>query len=107
MQNVTFGDYWRVINVVATTTAQTLQALINTALTIPDPDLALPDGEIIQVSLTPGADVLISDGHLGNETTFLGGVTRVIPARNVERDILLKAGAGTITVAVELLFIEK
>lgn len=95
----TIADEVRIVNVTSTGTAQTLQALLDTALAAKSaPADTLPDKTLVQIALTPSADIAVSDPITQDEVTFSDRT--ILPLFNFD-GVRIKNAA---TVSVELYY---
>jgi len=92
----------RIYNLSSGLTAKTLRELLNSALAGKSaPANTLPTGGILQVTITPSADVIVSDAITGDGYTIPAGTRVTYPTQNAIDTITLLNSA---TVTIELYF---
>ena len=99
MRTDTYGSTLRIVNVTSLATSEPLHKLVATALAAMSPAKSLPDGEVIQVALTPSADIEVADFEYGDEMTV--SERTLFPVENALEVLMLKNSA---TVNVEIYF---
>lgn len=96
----TISRNFRIVNVTSTTTAQTLQKLLETALALKSaPANSLPDKSLVQVAFTPSVAVEVSDPITNDPVTI--STRTVYPLSNALTQLAIKNAA---TVSVELYY---
>lgn len=103
MINATISDDYTVINVSVTTDATLIRNLINTALS--GLSKTMPEGDVIQVILTPADTITAQDERIGSEMTLVAGIAKVYPCDNTIDILKLKSG-GAVACQVEM-YIQK
>lgn len=92
----------RIYNLASTTTAKTLRQLLNAALAGKSGVAAiLPKEGLIQIILTPSADVAISDAITGDGFTIAAGARTVFPLQSALETLKL---LNTATVSMEMYY---
>lgn len=98
----TFSETIAIINVSSTGTATLLETLIKGALAGKSGIAAsLPKASVLQIILTPSADLAVSDIVYKDDLTIASGIRAVFPIENAHKQLRLKNSA---TVSVELYF---
>lgn len=92
----------RIVSVTSTTSYQTLRALIDTALAAKSaPATTFPNTDVIQVAITPSANLLVRDSITQDDLTLGSGIRFVFPVEDCLEKIVVKNAA---TVLVEVYF---
>jgi len=102
-RDVTFAEQLVIINITATGTATLLRTLIEGALAGKTGIAAVlpPNKPILQIVMTPSADLAVSDRVYKDDLTLVAGSRSVFPVENALEQLLLKNIA---TVSVEIYY---
>ena len=100
MMRETTATLVRIVRVTSTTSYQSLKKLIEAQLATKNaPGNVLPAGQILEVRLTPSANLIVQDGYTRDDLTVASGDTKIFPAQDALTDLALKNNA---TVTVEI-----